>query len=198
MVSSYEKAGAKMTIYGSLAEILCYPAPGRLQALEQTVEKLPAGEAKARLQKFLSSIQKMSLAAWEELYTRTWDLAPLVAPYVGYQTWGESYQRGRFMAGLNRAMIELNIDNAGELPDHLIPILNYLELAQAPLPELFEVLPPAIQKMQVALQKADPKNPYRFILDAISKSILISDRQPAVAQTEPIGIIASRDLVQQE
>ena len=59
---------------------------------------------------FSADIDRLPLGAWEELHTRTLDLNPPAAPYVGYQTWGESYQRGAFLAKMNRALAETGMD----------------------------------------------------------------------------------------
>ena len=54
----------------------------------------------------------------------------------------------------------------GELPDHLIPILRYLDLTSQPLPELVDVLEPAVQRMLSGLRQAEASNPYTHLLEA--------------------------------
>jgi nitrate reductase delta subunit len=152
--------------YSILAESFRYPAPGRLEELERGLESF-SGDARKGFAAFLKGIQKLSLSEWEELYTPTWDLNPVAAPYVGYQTWGENYQRGNFMANLNRELLAAGIDCDGELPDHLIPVLRYLAAAPAPLPELLEIWPAAIERIAAALKKADSGNPYVRLLESI-------------------------------
>jgi nitrate reductase delta subunit len=116
---------------------------------------------------FLEKIDRIDLYQWEELYTSTWDLNPAAAPYIGYQIWGDSYPRGQFMALLQREMIELQIDREGELPDHLIPVLRYLDVASKPVPELLQNFLPALKSMRQALKKADPENIYLCLLDSL-------------------------------
>ena len=99
--------------------------------------------------------------------TRTLDLSPAAAPYVGFQIWGESYQRGEFMAKLNHAMADLDIDPEGELPDHLVPILRYLAVADAPLPELAGHLQTVVGKMIAILREKERGNPYIHIYEAV-------------------------------
>ena len=41
---------------------------------------------------FSTGLIRLPLGASEELHARTLDLNPPAAPYVGYQTWGESYR----------------------------------------------------------------------------------------------------------
>ena len=157
-----------MSIYTFLAEAFSYPFSGQIEILNVSLEKARNGSKSAVIDKFIQVIEALSLAEREELYTRTLDLSPLTAPYVGYQLWKESYKRGAFMSELNHEMNALGIDKAGELPDHLIPVLRYLDAAPNPLPALLEALPKALKKMRKELKKAEPQNPYRYLLAAIS------------------------------
>ncbi len=150
----------------ALAEAFAYPARGRLDALAGAVTAMPEGAARKAYAAFVDGVRGLPLGGWEELYTRTFDLNPPAAPYVGYQAWGDSYQRGAFLARLRRAQLAAGMDSRGELPDHLAPVLRYLERTREPLPELLEVLGPALQRMQAALRKAEPGNPYAGLLEA--------------------------------
>lgn len=149
------------------AEAFRYPAPGRLGSLEKGLSGLKDTPEKQCLARFIEQIRTLSLGEWEELESRTLDLNPPAAPYIGFQTWGESYQRGEFLARMNREIGESGIDPDGELPDHLIPVLRYLAAASSPLPELMEVMAPAVQRMSAALRQADTANPYLFLLDGV-------------------------------
>jgi nitrate reductase delta subunit len=167
-----------MNINLLLAEAFRYPRPGLLERLEAGLAEAAPGPARSGLAAFVKKISALSLAEWEELATRTLDLSPAAAPYVGFQIWGESYQRGEFMAKLNRAMADLEIDLEGELPDHLVPILRYLAVAEQPLPELLEHFAPAVERMIAVLREKDRDNPYLHLFEAVrSTAKLIS--QPA-------------------
>ncbi len=160
-----------MGIYAFFAEALRYPAPGRLEKLDRELRALPAASLGKAPGRFLEQIRPLSPGEWEELYTHTFDLNPAVAPYVGFQTWGESYPRGNFMSLLNRELQFYQVDLDGELPDHLVPLLRYLDVAEQPLPEVTQVLAPAIQRMLTLLKKAQPQNPYLEILEAIGAAV---------------------------
>lgn len=153
--------------YGVLADALTYPAPGRLAVLRAAVGGLPEGPAKDAFSAFVRDIEPLTLGAWEELYTRTLDLNPPAAPYVGYQMWGDSYQRGAFMAKMNRALAGAGVDREGELPDHLGACLRYLAEVAEPLPELVEVFVPAVGRILKALREAQPDSPYIRLLQAV-------------------------------
>lgn len=150
-----------------LAEALCYPGQQQLSFLENGIEMISDSPQKKFLLSFVEKIRPLSAGEWEELYTRTLDLNPPAAPYIGFQTWGESYQRGAFLSKMNRTLLEAGIDLQGELPDHLIPVLRYLGQVAEPLPELIEVLGPAVERITSGLRKADPGNPYLDLLEAI-------------------------------
>ncbi len=155
-----------MGIYACIAEALKYPeaeSMHKLLALSGNVD----AQSRTGYLDFLKQIEEIGPYQWEELYTRTWDLQPAVAPYIGYQIWGDSYPRGEFMSRLNKEMILLQIEMDGELPDHLIPVLRYLDVASEPVPELLQNLQPALKSMQQALKKADPENPYLCLLDVL-------------------------------
>lgn len=151
-----------------LAQALRYPFSGHIDALTAQAASLDGEPGSKAFSKFLDQFQPLSLSEQEELHTRTLDLTPLAAPYVGYQIWGESYKRGEFMAELNREMKAHQIDLEGELPDHLRPILQYLKASSAPLPELIEVLDQAVKAMHKSLKKTEKNNPYLFLFDAIA------------------------------
>jgi nitrate reductase molybdenum cofactor assembly chaperone NarJ/NarW len=165
-----------MSIFSSLAEAYLYPTPGRLNILWKGQEGAPSGLARKAFSAFLESVGRLSLNEWEELHTRTLDLNPPAAPYVGFQIWGESYPRGVFMSQLSHVFAQADIDTAGELPDHLTPILRYLAVTDQPLPELTAVLPAAVERMIKVLQKAEVDNPYILLYQATRAAI--DERQP--------------------
>lgn len=152
--------------FGVIAKGLQYPSPGQFERLQQAWRELPSGEVKQEFGRFLERIEALSLGEWEELHTRTWDLNPQAIPYIGFHRWGESYQRGNFMSRLNREMAAANVERHGELPDHLAPVLRYLEASDSPLPEVLENLLLALKAMGESLKKAERDNPYRWLLNA--------------------------------
>jgi nitrate reductase delta subunit len=90
---------------------------------------------------------------------------------VGFAVYGESYQRGEFLAALTRAFREEGVDPGSELPDHLANVLRYLARAQNPLPELVEILPQALSAMHKTLKTLDAKSPYLLLLEAASEAV---------------------------
>ncbi len=160
-----------MGVFETLAEAFRYPDLNRLQNLEQRRLSLQAAPCIQPLDRFIENVKTLTVSQWEERYTHTFDLNPAVAPYIGYQVWGENYERGRFMALMNRELHARQIDLDGELPDHLIGVLRYLEVADPPLPEIMEALVPALKRMQETLRKTHPDNFYLDLLEAAGLAV---------------------------
>jgi len=167
-----------MSRYSLLADAFGYPGPESLENLRAGLSGQDPGAARTAFAAFIRKIERFSLSEWEELYTRTWDLSPLAAPYVGYQIWGETTPRGHFLAEMNRALVLAGVDPKGELPDHLIPVLHYLEVSQDPLLPLMEILEPALKRMRAALQEAERDNPYLDLLEAVLASLEVQKTTP--------------------
>ena len=149
-----------------VALALRYPTPDALDTVHEGVAALPKGGAEREMRRFIKGIDGMAFADLEVLYTTTFDLTPIVAPYVGHVVWADSYERGGFMARLQEAMYGVGVHPNGELPDHLDPILRYLAATDQPLDDLKPVLVPAVTKMEKTLKKADAKSPYVHVLTA--------------------------------
>lgn len=143
-----------------------YPGTQSLDRLRGCLSNLPVGATRTAMERFVETVARLDLGEWEELHTSTLDLSPAFVPYVGHVVWGESYRRGVFMADLQREQRKAGIDQGGELPDHLQPVLRYLAAVDGPLPDLVEVLPTAIGEMRKELKKAQGHNPYRHLLGA--------------------------------
>lgn len=148
-----------------------YPGPDSAARLGQVVEGLAHGQVRSELAAFLAEVSTWSLGQWEETHTRTLDLSPLFVPYVGHVTWGESYRRGAFMADLQRAQLDAGVDQHGELPDHIVPILEYLDRIETPMTDLAEALPDSLVTMRKDLHKTEPDNPYLHVLAAAAAAI---------------------------
>ncbi len=149
-----------------VARALRYPTQDGMVTLRSSVDGLAQGGAEREMRRFVTAIDGMEFGDLEVLFTSTFDLTPIVAPYVGHLAWGDSYERGGFMARLLEAMRAVDVHPDGELPDHLDPILRYLAATDEPIDALKPVLVPAVTKMEKILKKADAKNPYLHVLTA--------------------------------
>jgi len=148
-----------------------YPAAGHAAALAVAVAGLTPGATRTAMERFVAAVTPLPSGDWEELHTRTLDLSPLFVPYVGHVAWGESYRRGAFMADLKAAQTAAGVDQGGELPDHIEPILRYLATGVEPIPDLSAVLAGTVAEMRNDLRKREPDNPYRHLLEATAAAV---------------------------
>ena len=154
-----------------VARAFRYPGPGHLDALATAAATVTDDTVRRELGLFVDRVRTLTLAEWEELHTETLDLSPRFVPYVGHVVWGENYRRGAFMADLSRSMTEHGVATNGELPDHIEPILRYIDTVEAPLIDLIEVLPQAVGGMVKELRAADKANPYLHVLAAAAAAV---------------------------
>jgi nitrate reductase delta subunit len=135
-------------------------------------------EASRRLERFAEAVETLALPELQELYTRTFDLDPVCALEVGWHLYGENYDRGRFLAHLRELHRELGIDEAGELPDHLISVLPALARLE---PEARDELGrryavPAVARMLGGFEGRD--NPYEHLVRAVDRTLRTTVGEP--------------------
>lgn len=159
---------AHPSTWDALGGLFRYPNSTYGKRLHQCRQALEAcsPEAAASLLQVEQALAGSSWTDWEELYTRTFDLNPSCALEIGWHLYGEQYERGRFLVRCRDLLHELEIDEAGELPDHLSSLLSALgrlpeELA-APFAARF--LLPALLVMREVLR--DKKSDFAGLLNA--------------------------------
>jgi nitrate reductase delta subunit len=165
-------------LYNLLARLLSYPAPEYPMAVRkcQGLLRTAFPEDSQILHRFASQVESSSLEELEELFTRTFDLNPVCCLEVGWQLYGEDYNRGSFMVKMRQQLRSLGIAESIELPDHLsnlLPLLARLEPAEAG-PLCASYILPALRKMQQGITGKD--NPYEEVLDVVARLI---ERQAA-------------------
>lgn len=154
-----------------LAEAFLYPDAHRARRLAQPARGLPAS-SRTSWTRFAEAVGRLEHSAWEELYTRTLDLNPVAAPYVGYQLYGEDYRRGAFMADMARELERLGVATDDELSDHLAPVLRYLARCEPPTEALIEQTREALKIMARQLGTIDRTNPYRHLVRATDAALV--------------------------
>lgn len=149
-----------------LARLLGYPGtdyPMAARAAQQLLsEEFP--EQTGHLDRFSSYVQGAPPEELEELFTRTFDLNPVCCLEVGWQLYGEDYNRGNFMVRMRQQIRAHGLAESIELPDHLanlLPLLGRLEPEDAG-PLCASSVLPALIKMQEGL--AGRGNPYEELL----------------------------------
>lgn len=154
-------------VYARLAVLLSYPGAGYRRHADECLLALrntPA-EAHAEFQKFHAGIAGLSNEEVQELFTRTFDLNPLCTLEIGWQLYGEDYQRGEFLVKMREHLREYGVEESGELPDHLshaLALLAKLEEAEAQEFAAGYVLP-ALDKMRTAWK--ENRNAFAALLE---------------------------------
>jgi nitrate reductase delta subunit len=155
-------------LYGLLADLFAYPddsyADSWLGAV--AVFRPVDDEVAEALQKFIDETRELSLDELEELYTRTFDLDPSATLDIGWHLWGEAYERGRFLARMRERLVEVGIDEGGELPDHMTSILRFIPHLQEAQRDWWVNQYPlmALEPMLAALERSE--SPFRHLLAA--------------------------------
>ncbi len=114
------------------AALLEYPNEGYSQLARQRQVSISADYSRAGryLAEFCERIDAMPLSELEEVFTRTFDMAPICSPYISAHIYGdENYERGNLMAGLIQRYDETGFDRGNEMPDHLAVMLRYMTYA---------------------------------------------------------------------
>ncbi|MHC4822945.1 MAG: nitrate reductase molybdenum cofactor assembly chaperone [Planctomycetota bacterium] len=160
-------------VYKVLSRLLRYPGEGYKQEsgrwIAEVRETCPAaGDALARFQDFLADSTPEAL---EEKFCRTFDNSQSAALEIGWHLHGESYDRGAHLVRMRELLREHDLDEGGELPDHLSNVLQVMAACDADLSRRLaeEMVEPSVKKICISL--ASGQNPYETVLDAVLEVI---------------------------
>jgi nitrate reductase molybdenum cofactor assembly chaperone NarJ/NarW len=153
-------AATESKTWESLAGLLYYPQEDYAAAVKNCHNHLLKNhhDAAACISEFMNSADKYTTEELQELYTRTFDIAPICIPYVTAYIYGEeSFERGDLMSKLGEIYARYGFQVAGELPDHIAVILGFADLLnEEEKGELIEYcLTNPVNQMVERLQTAD-------------------------------------------
>ncbi len=166
----------------ALGAALTYPCGGfreSLHDLRGSLETRSAGASQA-LGEFLDATLGFNDNAHAETYTRTFDLAPQCAPYLGVHLFGDQdARRSQLMIGLANEYAKAGFQTQGELPDHIAVVLQSLRLL--PADEVREIVELCVMPALASMikQLASTGNPYGHLMTAVS---LLANRVASEAQ----------------
>jgi nitrate reductase delta subunit len=181
----------------ALGPLLRYPSFGyvgssfsdHLATARAALAEAPAA-LRAPFERFADGVSRLSPTALQELYTRTFDLNPVCALEVGWHLHGESYDRGRFLVQMRGLLERLEINEGGELPDHLASVLPALaRLDPSAREELgHRSVIPALARMLAAFDGRE--NPYADALRTADGALRLlvgePEEEPAIpSRTAP-------------
>ncbi len=157
------------TMCEALAGVLSYPVAGYHQRVQTLAHELRAAGAGESLDAFADYVAEHSVSQLQELFIQTFDLNPVCSLEVGWQLFGENYDRGAFLVKMRQELRRYRIDESRELPDHLthaLLLLGRMEVSRAADFATACVLP-ALEKMLAALR--DKHNPYESVLKTVDR-----------------------------
>jgi len=149
-----------------LSFALRYPEPGAREQLAAEVAALPAGAARAALDRFV--------AAWDGEpagFVETFDLRRRASLYLTYYAHGDTRERGMALLRLKKLYRAAGLPMASnELPDHLCVMLAFAALAPPGHGEaLLAEHRAAIELLRLSLHDLD--SPYAHVLDAVADAL---------------------------
>jgi nitrate reductase molybdenum cofactor assembly chaperone NarJ/NarW len=154
-----------------LARLLTYPDdsfPAAVAACQAVLAR-DAAAAAADLDRFAQRVAALTIAQLRELYVATFDLNPRCTLDVGWHLFGDTYDRGALLASLRAELARLEIDEHGELPDHLPTLLRLIDASEpARAAELTALVAPAIERLQATLVACD--NPYAWLVKSVVRA----------------------------
>jgi len=169
------KRATQVFYYRHFARLLTYPGFDYVDQVRwlhdqclHDCEELSDSDLVDQLGSFLGSIEGLSRGELEELFSASFDLAPVCAPYLGIHLFGESdFRRSELMCELAAVYESHGFDSDGELPDHLAVVLRLSFLFSPGQwdPLVGSCLIPTLRKMEEILSAQG--NPFRFLLSAV-------------------------------
>lgn len=167
--------------YDSLGALLCYPAAGFSERVQECIAHLTTSNSTALpyIRNFAECVKDKSVVDLEELFTRTFDINPDCVLEVGWQLYQENYERGLFIVKMRQLMREFDLPESTELPDHLTHVLQVIGRINDDQVGDFigEYALPAIEKMMKGLK--DTENPFKNVLASIKTELITRRIQPA-------------------
>ena len=164
-------SATSFAILEKFGELLSYPGENYLQQVvacrEAAAEIDP--EAARCLTDFYGTLRGLTLEEVQELYVQTFDLNPVCALEVGWQLYGDNYDRGNFLVKMRQELERHSVPENRELPDHLshvLPLLAHMDPGEAREFAAASVVP-ALKKMLAAFEGKN--SPFENVLRALSR-----------------------------
>jgi nitrate reductase molybdenum cofactor assembly chaperone NarJ/NarW len=159
------------TLWDSLAALIAYPKAMPTERLTACIDACAVDpDLAGALDRFRSVIAGMSLTSLQECYSEVFDFGPDCTLDVGWHLFGESRERGMFLASLVDDLEKAGVMRSMELPDHLTHVLMLIGRARTgQAAALARLVEPAVEKIQRALH--DRRSEYAALLEAIHMAL---------------------------
>jgi nitrate reductase molybdenum cofactor assembly chaperone len=158
--------------FESLVALVAYPRRDVTPIVQQCVATLPPwlADAAVPLERFAYAVATMPLHVVENEYVRAFDFDPDCALELGWHLFGETVERGGFLADVREDLERAGIKEAEGLPDHLANLLPLLA-REDPIKaaELACRIAPAVSQVRAAL--AERHSPYTHLIAAVEAAV---------------------------
>jgi nitrate reductase molybdenum cofactor assembly chaperone NarJ/NarW len=158
-------------ILEKFGKLLSYPGGGYLSEIDACRNAAPEidPEAARCLSDFKARVCGLTLEEAQELYVQTFDLNPVCALEVGWQLYGDNYDRGNFLVKMRQELERYGVPENIELPDHLCHVLPLLARMDPETARSFgrASVVPALNKMLAAFE--GKSSPYENVLKALGR-----------------------------
>ncbi len=184
-------------VLGLFANVLEYPQAGLASDVRecQQLLALTYPGAAERMGRFGDFVDATSHGGVEEAYTALFDLDSDLHPYIGYQLFGETYERSALLVGLKELYRAGGYEpNAVELPDRISEMLRFFSVGtnEAVILEILqEALIPALENLTTNVEQDETQptpvtDPYWDVIEALStvlrphaaESVAAAEREP--------------------
>lgn len=160
---------------GLFAPLVEYPGPDFAPAVAAAIAHFSVEdpEVASRLGELAGALARVGRERLEELYADTFELAAERSLYVGHHLFGEDLRRNVLLTRLKEACARAGVDCAGELPDHLGPVLRLaaIELPGDDAEELLgDCLLPVARRLARAISN-EAAAPYRALFQALVRAL---------------------------
>jgi nitrate reductase delta subunit len=152
----------------AFTELLAYPQKGYTESVAANARSLSEmyPDAASLFVPLCRLVESERVESMQETYTRTFDLNPLTTLDLGWQLFGEDYNRGAFLVKVRALLRKHGIPETGELPDHISHVLPLL--AALPQEEAEDFAQACVLPALIKIQKVLPtENPYHGVLRAL-------------------------------
>ncbi|OGC91653.1 MAG: hypothetical protein A2W25_13205 [candidate division Zixibacteria bacterium RBG_16_53_22] len=161
-------------ILDTLSGIVFYPMDNYKARVKDCLDSLQGESTQTieNIRKFWNDVDNLPINDLREYFTRTFDINPLCSLEVGWQLFGENYDRGNFLVVMRREMRCMGLAESSELPDHLTHVLQTLGRMEPEAASEFAsaCVIPALMKMLAGLEGKG--NLFEPALQAISNIVM--------------------------
>lgn len=162
----------QVSTFDALGSLAAYPRNDPGSHVRECADALhvTSPAAAEEIERLAYATAETPLDVLQDVYVSTFDFDPDCSLELGWHLYGESFERGEFLATLREAFERVGIQETEGLPDHLanlLPLLAREEPARASA--LAARVTPAIGRVRAALQHR--RNFYVHLLAAIDMAV---------------------------